>query len=158
VEGKPDPTTPPEAALRDEVMRELLALIASVVLYNVEVSRAEGLGASDSQFLSLLGAHGPLTAGQLARLSGLTSGTVTGVIDRLEAAGFVRRERDPGDRRKVLVVPVPEGAARLYEHYRAHGEHTLALLGRRSADELAVVLAFLRELNEADAGALDAGE
>jgi DNA-binding MarR family transcriptional regulator len=55
----------------------------------------------------------PLTAGQLAELTGLTTGAVTGVLDRLEGAGFVSRERDPGDRRRVVVRLVPGSMARI---------------------------------------------
>ena len=51
-----------------------------------------------------------MTAGRLAELTGLTTGAITGVVDRLEKAGFVRRERDESDRRKVFIVPVvPNG-------------------------------------------------
>ena len=49
-----------------------------------------------------------MTAGRLAELTGLTTGAITGVVDRLEKAGFVRRERDGSDRRKVFIVPVVE--------------------------------------------------
>jgi DNA-binding MarR family transcriptional regulator len=49
-----------------------------------------------------------MTAGRLAELTGLTTGAITGVVDRLEKAGFVRRERDESDRRKVFIVPVLE--------------------------------------------------
>ena len=48
---------------------------------------------------------GPLTAGDLAQRTGLTTGAITGVIDRLEKAGFVRRGKDPGDRRRVIIKP-----------------------------------------------------
>jgi hypothetical protein len=53
------------------------------------------------------GGPGPVTAGTLAEAKGLTSGAITGVIDRLERSGFARREPDPGDRRKVLVRALP---------------------------------------------------
>ena len=104
---------------------------------------ASGLGPSDSQFLGLLRLEGPLTPGRLAELTGLTTGSVTGVLDRLERGGFVRRERDAADRRKVLVTPVPEAVARLAAHYAEHGAHTDALLGRRDTAELQVVADFL---------------
>ena len=71
---------------------------------------------------------------------------MTGVLDRLERGGFVRRERDAADRRKVLVTPVPEAAARLAAHYAEHGAHTDALLGRRDTAQLRVVADFLRDL------------
>ena len=78
-------------------------MISGAVLTNHEIAERLGLGPSDAQFLALLEFHGPLSPGELARFSGLTTGTVTGVIDRLERAGFVRRSRDTSDRRKVLV-------------------------------------------------------
>jgi DNA-binding MarR family transcriptional regulator len=60
-----------------------------------------------------------VTAGRLAEVTGLTTGAITGVVDRLEKAGLVRRERDPEDRRKVFIATVPENIAkvgRFYEH------------------------------------------
>ena len=74
----------------------------------------------------------PLTAGQLAELTGLTTGAVTGVLDRLEGAGFVSRARDPGDRRRVVVHLVPESMARVGPMFEGliadlrglHGDYT----------------------------------
>jgi DNA-binding MarR family transcriptional regulator len=121
-------------------------LIADAVLHNHAVAQELGLGASDAQFVGLLGQHGPLTPGRLAALSGLTTGTVTGVVDRLERAGFVRRERDAADRRKVHVVLVDAAVQRLSAHYREHGEHLERVLAARSAEELRVIAAFLDDL------------
>jgi len=137
--------------LRAEIQRSTLRFIAGVVLHNHVVAQRVGLGPSDSQLISLLNLHGPLTPGRLAELTGLTTGTVTGVIDRLERGGFVRRERDTGDRRKILVVPVPEAMAALSQHYRHHGEHLEAVLRRRDEAELRVIADFLEELTGADA-------
>lgn len=136
-----------DTASREDVMAALLTFISSVVLHNVEVGRRAGLGGSDSQFVGLLTAHGPMTPGRLAELSELSTGTVTGVLDRLERGGFVRRERDATDRRKVLVVPQEEGLARLAQGYTGHGAHTDAVLARRSPEELRVIADFLREMN-----------
>jgi DNA-binding MarR family transcriptional regulator len=133
--------------LRAEIGASTVRFIASVVLHNQAVAQQLGLGGSDSQFLSLLGMHGPLTPGRLAELTGLTTGTVTGVIDRLERGGYVRRERDATDRRKVLVTQVPEAMAAIAEHYREHGEHLDAVLRRRDAAQLRVIADFLAEVN-----------
>lgn len=132
---------------RSEIAMAVRQFIAGVVLHNQAVAQRLGLGGSDSQFVHLLDLHGPLTPGRLAELSGLTSGTVTGVLDRLERAGFVRRDRDVGDRRKVLVSLVPKAMTRMAEHYREHGAHLDALLARRAPDELRVIAGFLAELN-----------
>jgi DNA-binding MarR family transcriptional regulator len=63
---------------------------------------AIGVNPTDMQCLQLL-QHGPHTAGELARQTGLTTASMTGMIDRLERAGFVVRRRDPDDRRRVIV-------------------------------------------------------
>ena len=62
-----------------------------------------GINATDLNCLNILSFSGHLTAGELAKATGLTTASITGVIDRLEEAGFVRRERDPHDRRRVVV-------------------------------------------------------
>lgn len=69
-----------------------------------------GINATDLNCLNILSFSGALTAGELARATGLTTASITGVVDRLEAAGFVRRERDPADRRRVVVTIVIEKA------------------------------------------------
>ena len=139
---------------RAAIQRSILRFIAGVVLHNHAVAQRVGLGASDSQLISLLNLHGPLTPGRLAELTGLTTGTVTGVIDRLERAGYVRRERDSTDRRKVLVTPVPEAMATLGEHYRHHGEQLDAVLSTRDEAQLRVIADFLADLAGPAAGAL----
>jgi DNA-binding MarR family transcriptional regulator len=71
-----------------------------------------GINATDLNCLNILSFSGSLTAGDLARATGLTTASITGVVDRLEATGFVRRERDPADRRRVVVAIVMEKALR----------------------------------------------
>jgi DNA-binding MarR family transcriptional regulator len=58
---------------------------------------------TDMQVIDLLESSGPSTAGQLADLTGLTTGAITGMLNRLEGTGLVRRERDPNDGRRVIV-------------------------------------------------------
>jgi DNA-binding MarR family transcriptional regulator len=69
-----------------------------------------GINATDLNCLNILSFSGELTAGELARATGLTTASITGVVDRLEHAGFVRRERDTRDRRRVVVHLVMEKA------------------------------------------------
>lgn len=124
-------------------------LIADVVLFNHGVAQQAGLGPSDAQFLTLLQLHGPMTAGELAARTGLTTGTTTGVIDRLERAGYAHRSRDPHDRRKVIVSPDDAAIAEhLLPHYAGQAQRLDALLRTRSADELAVIDRFLVDLME----------
>src|SRR5215469_8241288 len=67
-----------------------------------------GMTVTDLQVIDFLDSAGPMTAGQLADLTGLTTGAITGMINRLEEAGLVRRERDPADGRRVIVRLTPE--------------------------------------------------
>ena len=62
-----------------------------------------GLNATDLNCLNILSFAGHMTAGELAKATGLTTASITGVADRLEEAGYVRRERDPADRRRVVI-------------------------------------------------------
>jgi len=71
-----------------------------------------GLNATDLNCLNILSFSGEMTAGELARETGLTTASITGVADRLEDAGYVRRERDPRDRRRVVIRLVLESALR----------------------------------------------
>jgi DNA-binding MarR family transcriptional regulator len=78
------------------------------VLRHARIAERMGLSGTDHKAFDLvIQSGGPLTAGRIAELTGLSTGAVTGVIDRLEKVGLVRRVRDPEDRRKVLVAVVP---------------------------------------------------
>src|SRR5262245_50684841 len=97
--------TPDRARLLAELLAEFRKLSTATVLLHQAVADRLGLNVTDHKCAELLARTGPVPAGELARLTGLTTGAVTGVIDRLEAAGFVRRAKDPADRRKVIVEP-----------------------------------------------------
>jgi DNA-binding MarR family transcriptional regulator len=89
------------------------------VIFGQTVASRVGISSSDLECLDFLNIEGRVTAGRLAELTGLTTGAITGVVDRLEKAGLVRRERDEEDRRKVFIAIVPENVAkvgRFYEH------------------------------------------
>lgn len=137
-----------ETDLHARIQTAVVEFIAQTVLYNHAVAHREGLGASDQQFLTLLQMHGPMTAGQLAQMTGLTTGTTTGVIDRLERAGFAHRTRDEDDRRKVIVVRDETAInERMAPHYAGYARHLERLLAKRDAKELRVIADFLSELN-----------
>ena len=102
-----------------------------------------GINRTDGRCLDIIDQHGTLTAGRLAQESGLTTGAVTAVVDRLEKAGFVRRVRDPGDRRKVMIELTDltrEVSALIYGNVTELGR---ALVGRMSTEKLMVVIGFL---------------
>ena len=132
--------------LAGEIQQRMIRFIAGVILYNHAVSAKVGLGASDSQFMTLLQTYGPLTPRQLAEHTGLTSGTITGVIDRLESHGFVTREPDPADRRKVVVTPSVQAIQdKLVPLYAEQGERMQSVLASRSVAELRVISDFLAD-------------
>ncbi|WP_371501395.1 MarR family transcriptional regulator [Kitasatospora sp. NBC_00374] len=92
----------------DELRDESRRYLASYVMFNQAVADHLGLHPTDVQCLNLLtGEPGPFTTGRIAELTGLTSGSATRLVDRLEKAGYVARRRDAADRRRVLVEPVP---------------------------------------------------
>ena len=93
-----------EEAIRD-LKLNLRHFVVELLVSSYEATEDVGVNPTDLGSLCLLLLHGPAPAGRLAELTGLTTGAVTGVIDRLEKGGFVRREVDPADRRKVIVVP-----------------------------------------------------
>ena len=134
--------------LRDEIRTSVLRLVAEVCLRDHVASQRLGLGGTDSRFLTLLDVYGPLTPGRLAQLTGLTTGSVTGVIDRLERGGFVSRERDDADRRKVRVIPDPEATARLSAARSDRIDLLDDVLKGRDDDELEVIARFLGEIVE----------
>ena len=110
---------------------------------------------SDWDCLDVLDWTGPITAGGLAEHVGLTSGAITGVIDRLEKAGFVRRAPDPADRRKVIVHLLRDRDRDLGEAFAQLGDAVDVLTGRYDDAELAVIVDFLRGANEALADSTD---
>jgi DNA-binding MarR family transcriptional regulator len=129
------------------IQQDFVRAIAGVILFNHQVSEQLGLGPSDSQFLTLLQQHGQLTPGQLAKATGLSTGTVTGVIDRLERVGLARRDRDPGDRRKVIVsLDQKQVERKLFPVYAGQAQRLGELLSGFDDKQLEVVATFVAGL------------
>ena len=117
-----------------------------------EVAREKlGINRTDLRCLNIIENNGPMTAGRLAELSGLTTAAVTSVLDRLERAGYARRVRDQQDRRQVRVEVTPLLAERATPIWGPLGEEARGTLARMSAEELQALMDFYRlgiELNE----------
>ena len=90
---------------------------AQGVIFGQTVANVAGISGSDLECLDFLILEGRVTAGRLADVTGLTTGAITGVVDRLEKAGLVRRERDEADRRKVFIAIVPQNVASIGKYY-----------------------------------------
>ena len=110
-----------------------------------------GINRTDGRCLDIVENHGPITAGRLAELSGLTTAAVTAVLDRLERAGYARRVRDAKDRRQVIVELTPLMAERGAKIWGPLGEDANAELGAMTVDQLEAAIEFFRrgrDLNE----------
>lgn len=102
-----------------------------------------GVNRTDSRCLDIIDRHGKVSAGQLANESGLTTGAVTAVIDRLERAGYVERVRDEIDRRKIWVAATPAFRSIVGEIFGFYDVIGDALTRRFSDSQVAAILAFL---------------
>ncbi|WP_188017016.1 MarR family winged helix-turn-helix transcriptional regulator [Paenibacillus antarcticus] len=113
------------------------------VVYQQNVAASLGLYNNDYLSVDILHEKGPITAGELSKLTGLATGSVTALIDRLEKNGFVRRENDPNDRRKVIIVPLYENKEEVSNTY--HPLHTamLKLASSYKVEELELITQFL---------------
>jgi len=117
---------------------------ARVVLFHDAVAAAVGLHVTDVKVLRLLGGEA-MTAGQLAETAGLTGPAITALVDRLEAGGYVTRERDAGDRRRVTVRAVPAKVRALNRLYDGYGREMAALLATYSREERSAIERYLAE-------------
>ena len=94
---------------REEIIQAIIEkrreMSTETIMFHQAVADILGLHITDHKCLDLIHRYGPMPAGRLAELTGLTTGAVTGIIDRLEEAGYVRRTDDPKDRRRIIVEP-----------------------------------------------------
>ena len=138
---------------KSELIADLIARYRSAANHDVAFDKlaADRLGVSvtDLHCLNIVESRHGVTAGELAGESGLTTGAVTAVIDRLERAGFARRVRDERDRRKVIVEVTDEFYARAGEIWGpVAAEWQATMADRFSAAELATIVAFLEQVDE----------
>jgi DNA-binding MarR family transcriptional regulator len=116
--------------------------------YHNTVAARLGLNPTDHRCLDLLHGHEEVTAGDLAEWTGLTTGAVTGMIDRLERAGFIRREAHSSDRRKVVIRPVAERFEEVGKMFIPLGRGMANLRDKFSAAELKVIMDYMTGLAE----------
>ncbi|KUJ66257.1 MarR family transcriptional regulator [Streptomyces albus subsp. albus] len=137
------------ARLYEELSTESRRYLAAYVLFNQAVADHLGLHPTDVQCLSLLTAESePLTVRQIADRTGLTTGSATRLVDRLERGGYVVRTPDQRDRRRVLVTPVPERVARVTGVWDDLGQAWRELLDGHTEDELEVITRHMRRAHD----------
>ena len=118
---------------------------ATMVFHNTVAQRL-GLNPADHRCLEMLHRAQDATAGDLAEWTGLTTGAITGMVDRLEQAGFVRREAHRTDRRKVVIRPVPERVAEVGRFFEPLAKGMATLCAGYSEAELKVIMDYLTRL------------
>jgi MarR family transcriptional regulator, organic hydroperoxide resistance regulator len=141
-------STPARAQLHETVIRCLRQFIAGSILYNQQIADRVGLRLTDMQCINVLELMGPSTPGELARFTGLTTGGVTVMLDRLEKAGYLKREPNPRDRRSVLVHLNPTKVKKMQAFYGDINERMAVLLDETPERELRSVVKLLSKMNE----------
>ncbi|MGA8544940.1 MAG: MarR family transcriptional regulator [Mycobacterium sp.] len=134
--------------MHETVIGCLRQFIAGSILYNQQIADRVGLRLTDMQCINVLELMGPATPGELARFTGLTTGGVTVMLDRLEKGGYLKRQPNPRDRRSVLVHLNPTKVKKMQAFYGEINQRMAALLDETSERELRSVVSFLSKMNE----------
>ena len=135
-----------------ENMRELSIQLA---LLNHQVGQRLEMRDVDLDCLDIISRHGPLGASALARTAGLHPATMTGILDRLEKAGWIVRERDPEDRRAVVVRASRERGAQIFQLYSGMNGSMEDLLNGYDESQLELLTDFLARARVAGATATE---
>jgi len=136
-------------ALMTALFLEFRQMSTGAIMFHQAIADRLGLHPTDHKCADLIIRNGAMTSGRLAELTGLTTGAITGVVDRLESRGMVRRVADPRDRRRVIVEIVKNDAVecRMRDLFQGISDGTRALLDGYSDAELALILDFVRRSN-----------
>jgi DNA-binding MarR family transcriptional regulator len=126
--------------------------------FDQAVADALGLNRTDMRALDVIEREGPVPAGRLAEATGLTSGAITTVLDRIERAGYARRVSDASDRRRVLVELTPKAQLDTMRFYQPHMALSERLYASYTREQLELLLEFVRtgrEFNEHHAAEIE---
>ena len=125
-------------------------MATAVITFHEAVSRSLGMTAAERKTLGVLGEMGVATPGQLATATALTTGAITGIVDRLEKAGYARRAPNPNDRRSLLIYPLQQEklATLLGPIFGSLSQAMADLAGRYTPAELDLIHRYLLETTE----------
>lgn len=126
-----------------QLTQQMRAIGSRSILYQQSVIKRLNISGNDFISIDLLNELGPMTAGELSKKTGLSTGTITALIDRLEKIGYARREKDPKDRRRVIIVPTYEEKDEIKISYESLNERMLQLAANYSDDECQLINDFL---------------
>ena len=133
---------------QDDLVEEIVGRLmrrhsTAAVLFHHAVAECLGLGPTDHKCLDLLRERGAMSGSELVAITGLTSGAITGVVTRLERAGYLRRKSDPHDGRKQILSPALERVQNLHDLFGPIRKDVAALLDAFGTHQLTAVAEFL---------------
>jgi DNA-binding MarR family transcriptional regulator len=131
----------------EALSREMRLMSSFDALFSQAVAERIGMHSTDIETMDLLNTLGPMTAGELSRRTGLSSGATTRLIDRLEHAGMVRRGPDATDRRRVIIEPAHENLDELAVLFDPMSRGIVKLLSSYSVEQLDLFLEFIVRCN-----------
>jgi DNA-binding transcriptional ArsR family regulator len=148
-ELRPGGNATPRRRLEGEFLLALRRAGAVMQLLGAAAADQIGINVTDLNCLNILALRGRMTAGELARATGLTTASITGVLDRLEEAGFVRREKDPGDRRRVMIgLDVERGLRDVAPVFAPVVRAWQEVAASYTDEQLETILGFQRQLEQ----------
>jgi DNA-binding MarR family transcriptional regulator len=141
----------PKSASKETKVNDLLRLLKEsskhTIIFHQSIAERLGLNITDHKCLDFISEYGPVTAGHLAEFTGLTTGAITAVIDRLEHGGYVLRERDATDRRRVLIRSRPVANGSENDSFNELTRATKKLCMSLDTRELETVRGFVDGMN-----------
>ena len=139
-----------DEALYQELVQAVMLAGTLTVLHTNAIAHQIGLSATEFEAMDIITRYQPITAGKLAEYCGLTTGAITGIVDRLERGGFVERERDPADRRRVFIKPVEnaERSKKVRSLYQPIDTAFRKYVCDYSKEELCLLLKMQKQANE----------
>jgi DNA-binding MarR family transcriptional regulator len=148
-------TTPTRKQLLEALQYEGRNESRLSIMFRDAVAAQMGLNVTDAECLDFLLEAGSATAGELARMTGLSPSATTSAIDRLEKACYVQRKADPSDRRRVVVEPVMKNLQKGHEFYQRFVNAADKVFDSLSDDELKAIVKYLKGMNEVYLDQLD---
>ncbi|MBT2617499.1 MULTISPECIES: MarR family winged helix-turn-helix transcriptional regulator [unclassified Bacillus (in: firmicutes)] len=136
------------SALLESLTRRLQRYGMRSVLFQQNMAQKIGVSHTDLKSAEILNETGPITAGELSKITGLSTGSVTALINRLEKSGYVKRERDQLDGRRVMIAPIPERQEQIKSHYQSLSMATKELCSAYNEQELILINQFVEEITK----------
>ncbi|MFJ7995217.1 MarR family winged helix-turn-helix transcriptional regulator [Peribacillus frigoritolerans] len=136
------------SALLESLTHRLQRYGMRSVLFQQNMAQKIGVSHTDLKSAEILNETGPITAGELSKITGLSTGSVTALINRLEKSGYVKRGRDQLDGRKVMIMPIPERQKQIKSHYQSLSMATKELCSAYNEQELILINQFVEEITK----------